>query len=168
MNILLYGEALSTASNYCFYQILCRRRGGMEENMENQEEYIPSREELIRMARESCARNMYPDGMSSREYNSLKYKDNFYDAKMNHKNTVSDRERTKPALAGVKFFLIRLICAGIVFMAVFAMDKMNLKLYSFDSGFVLKCISTNEGLEAAQDYAVSVYESLVKPADKTK
>lgn len=129
--------------------------------MDNQEQYYnPSREELIRAARESCTKNLNSVNGNHRNYNSLKYKESINDNKKDGKSISSG--------IGIKYFAIRTIFAIAIFLTVFAIDKLGINLYTVNSDFISNCISTNQGIEEAQDYVVSVFENIVNSEKNTE
>ena len=62
----------------------------------------------------------------------------------------------------MKNLLIRLICALVLFLAILMIDKFDVSIKSFNSGSIEQSITSNQGLEKAEDFFVSVYKKIVK------
>jgi hypothetical protein len=135
--------------------------------MENQEEYYsPSRSELIKIARESCNRNMNTANWNNKErnYNAYKIKNNStgkYDTKF---STAADRQ---PILTGVslKLFILRIVCAAVILTTILLIDKFDWNLYNVNSDFIYKCVTTNVSIDEAENFVVSIYEDLIKTGE---
>lgn len=138
--------------------------------MDNQEKYsVPSRAEVIKIARDSCTRNLSSVNKNNKNQNVIKNKDlSMMDRFELEKQT---GVKTPFALSGdglamssmtVKLFLIRVICAFVLFLTVLLIDKFDVKLKAVNSEFVQELVSTNKGIEDAQDYVVSFFEQFAK------
>ena len=138
--------------------------------MDNQEKYsVPSRAEVIKIARDSCTRNLSSVNKNNKNQNMFKNKDQSIMDKYELENQTGVKAHfTLPGngLAmnsmTVKFFLIRLICAFMLFLTVLLIDKFDVKLKAINSEYVQELVSTNQGIEAAQDYVVSFFEQFAK------
>lgn len=110
-----------------------------------------SRDEYIRMARESCVKNLHPDGgtnknelhkKNARNYDFYKNSELF--SGMNIKST------------GMRSLLIRTICVLVLFLSILMVDKLKISVNTFNSDFIKNAIVSNEGVEKAEDFFVSV------------
>ncbi len=123
--------------------------------MDNQEEYsVPSRAEFIKLARESCTKNLSSVNGNSKNQPSLRYKE------PNKNNELSLWKQELPAIS-IKLFLIRTICAAMLFLTVLFIDKMDIKWKSLNSEFIQECISSNQVIENAEEVVASFFEKYV-------
>ena len=140
----------------------------MEEvNMDSgQNDYIvKSRDEYIRMARESCIKNLHPESQGGK---GDLHKKEIY--RQSHSNSVSSYKGEGTGLfqmlgiknTNIKYLLIRLICALVLFLAILIIDKFEVSIKSFNSNYIEKSITSNQGIEKAEDFFVSVYKKIVK------
>lgn len=130
-----------------------------------QSDYIvKSRDEYIRMARESCVKNLYPESSGKPDV----HKKNLYKSYGFREGDSYQSEGEGFLLGfnmksiGFKFFLIRTICVLVLFLAVIMVDKLNVSFKSFNSTAIEELISSNQSLEKAEDFFVSVFKSLDK------
>lgn len=135
--------------------------------MENQEEYsVPSRAELIKLARESCTKNLSSANSNNKNQNSSQYK-----AQNKSKNQGVARQsdssnlhtisgRVELPTMNLKLFIIRMICAVMIFLTVLIIDKLDIKFQELSSDLIEKCISTNQGMEDAEEFFVSCFEQI--------
>lgn len=136
--------------------------------MENQEELMAhSRAEYIRLARESCTKNL---GLNHAGKNHNSYKDLQREQKK-ALSTYAKTETFRTSLPGeeiilpvfpMKIILIRLICCALIFLTVFIIDKFDITIKNFSSETIKEYISSNQGVEEAQDFFVSMYENVMK------
>ena len=135
--------------------------------MENQEELMDySRAEYIRHARESCTRNLGSShsGKNNNQYKELQKEQkralSAY-AKTDTYQTLPGEDFAMPVFH-YKSILIRVICCALIFLSVFIIDKFDISVKKFSSDTVKEYISSNEGIEEAQNFFVSIYEKVVK------
>ncbi|MFV0344077.1 MAG: hypothetical protein ACK5JH_14530 [Anaerocolumna sp.] len=113
--------------------------------MDEQEELISySRAEYIRLARESCANNLDSHHMGR------------------NTNKVSLPEVNGLPNFRVKSLLIRVICCALIFLFVFIIDKFDISLKNVSVGTIQEWISSNKGIEEAQNFIVQMYEKVLK------
>ncbi|MFU0827618.1 MAG: hypothetical protein ACFWTJ_08790 [Lachnoclostridium sp.] len=129
--------------------------------MDNQEQITTiSRDEYIRLARESCVRNLdYHGGMKNYGGN----KRLFYPKKVRSLNSSGTGDSSLDSgyamsKAKVKFFLIRLICAFILFLTIFIIDKFEIKISTFTSKNIEEMVATNQGIQDAEAFFVKLFE----------
>lgn len=128
--------------------------------MDNQEEYPNlSRAELIKLARDSCSKNLGPVNRNSKEYGLAKQKEqHYYDGRA---YDLSGKLSEIPPVS-IKFFLIRVICALMIFLTVLLIDKLDINFGSVNSDYIRKCVSSNQEIEDAERIVVSFFEDFVK------
>lgn len=136
--------------------------------MENQEELmVPSRAEYIRLARESCTRNLgsYNLGKNHNPYKELQKEQrkvlSSYAKTETYQTSLPGEETVVPAFR-VKSILVKLICCALIFLSVFIIDKFDITVKNFSSNTVKEYIASNEGMEQAQNFFVTMYEKVVK------
>jgi hypothetical protein len=126
----------------------------------SQEAYqMPSRAEYIRIARESCSRNL---GLNHGGKNhSAKEKDKYPYPLAAGQDIIGSKTAAKSAsIINVKVLLIRIICAAFLFLTVFLMDTFEVSYKSFSSNYIKELVTTNRGVEEAQDFIVAIFENL--------
>lgn len=124
--------------------------------MDKQEEYmIPNRAEYIRLARESCNRNqsMNTTGKAKSGYRN---KELFIPEDGSFTGAAADMGAGQSR--GLKLFLIRLICASLLFLAIFLMDQFNFQIKQVNVSMIESQISDSIGVKEAQDFFVSVLD----------
>lgn len=113
----------------------------MEDNMnQNEEEFtVLTRSEFIRQARDNCSRNLNP-------YNQ-------------HKKI---EENNIQELSAPKRLLIRGVFALLVLLTVIVLDKIDVKFNTGNGLYIEKMITSNQSIDEAQDFFISIYEKLAK------
>jgi len=114
-----------------------------------------SRDEYIQMARESCVKNLHSDGGTNKNELHRKtpnnysiYKNSELFSGMNIKSS------------GMRSLLIRTICVLVLFLSILMVDKLKISIRTFNSDFIKNAIVSNEGVEKAEDFFVSVFKKL--------
>lgn len=141
--------------------------------MDNQEHLqAVSRDEYIRLARESCTRNLSPNG-SNRNHGGNKNKGYINTDKMKTWDKAEDYHKSDFADTGIKMapitiksLLIRVICAMLLFLTIFIIDKFDVKIKTFDSNYIKELVSSNQTIDEAEHFFVSLYEKIVKTDSK--
>jgi hypothetical protein len=135
--------------------------------MDNQEQLsATSRAEYIRLARESCARNIgLGNGMNKNH--GVKYKENKYENQglwnqPDIKKLEVPEKGTVLASFHLKAFLIKTTLALAVFLGVFLFDRFEMKISNFSSADIQNLIASNQGIEEAEDFFVSLYEKFAQ------
>ena len=128
-----------------------------------------SRDEYIRMARESCNRNLSYGGSNVKNHGINKNKGYGNTEKIRTWDDTDSRKRYNLGEYGLnmttinlKSFLIRTICALVLFLAVFLIDKFDIKVTTFNTKYIEDMVSSNQSIEQAEDYFVSLFEQFVK------
>ncbi len=128
-----------------------------------------SRDEYIRLARESCTRNLsYNNGNvkshATNKNKSFTKSENFRtwdQGEMQNKFSLSETGLNMPAV-NLKSLLIRTICALILFLGIFIIDKFNFKVNAFDSKYIQDMVTNNQTMEDTQNFFVALFEDFVK------
>lgn len=125
--------------------------------MEKDATYTVNRQELIRMARESCEGNLRPNG-NGRFSQGLHKKENVQKkssvtgkmgkVKTGDKIVMKEVDRKRMA---IKFLLIRTICVSVVFLFIVVIDRFHISYESFQSETILQTVQSNQLYEQAQE-----------------
>ncbi len=128
--------------------------------MDNQEEYASlSRADFIKLARESCSKNLGPVSRNNKESNLFRQKEQRgYESKSY--GTTNSGFEIPPVT--IKIFLIRFICALMIFLTVLIIDKMDLNHKVLNSEYFQKSLASNQRLEDAEEAVVSLISDIVK------
>lgn len=138
--------------------------------MDNQEQFPGlSRDEYIRLARESCTRNLSYGGNPKNHggnknkgfNNTEKFK---VQAGMGHKFNVAG-EGFHVSSFKIKSFLIRVICAMVLFLAIFLFDKFDVKIKTFNSQNIKEMVSSNQSIDDAESFFVNLFEQFANSAE---
>lgn len=129
-----------------------------------------SRAEYIRQAREACLRQLSSAGQySSRTYDtpitdtedtpSEQLKRKTTNAmKLFHDDIRRDTTREEPTpqeLASFRSLIIRTVCAIVIFLSIFIIDKFNIKIGGFTKEVVQEFVTGNDTLKTLEDIVVS-------------
>lgn len=124
--------------------------------MEKQEEYMmPSRAEYIRIARESCSRNQ-SGNVNGKAKSAYRHKEMIMAEDGGY--TLEDTQVRENQNTGMKIFLIRLICASLLFLMVFLMDQFDFQIKQVNAGKIENQITASMGVKEAQDFFVSLLD----------
>ncbi|WP_167956600.1 hypothetical protein [Anaerosporobacter faecicola] len=125
--------------------------------MEKDATYTVNRQELIRMARESCEGNLRPNG-NGRFSQGLCKKGtvqkksrstgNVGKGKVGETTILQETDRKRMA---IKFLLIRTICVSVVFLFIVVIDQFQIGYESFQSETILQTVQSNQLYEQAQE-----------------
>lgn len=145
-------------------------------NVDNTYEYsnssIPlSREEYIRQAREACLRQL--NNISNRsKYNTGNY-DNpaLNDLSYNKKNTINKDSlgntiikyndnpyETEQDIASYRSLVIRILCALVIFLSVFLIDKFNITIGQLNPIVVQEYVTGKDYMETLETFVVSLFK----------
>jgi len=61
----------------------------------------------------------------------------------------------------IKRLLIRTICATVLFLTIFLIDKLNFSYKEINSEAIETIITTSKGFDATEEYFVNLFKSLV-------
>lgn len=119
--------------------------------MDKQDDLLmPNRAEYIKLARESCSRNQ-SGGMNGKVHGAYKIKE---------KILSEDGTPIHTEGINVKIFLIRLICASLLFLSILLMDQFDFKIKQVTVSQVESLVADSIGIEDAQNFFVSFLDKL--------
>ncbi|HAB61609.1 MAG TPA: hypothetical protein DCE48_13115 [Lachnospiraceae bacterium] len=137
--------------------------------MEKDTTYTVNRQELIRIARESCEGNLkssgngrFSQGLSMR--GATKTKTTIAKApkvtttKASRAVTMSAQEKKQTA---IKFILIRTICASVIFLAIVVIDKVNFTYETFNSNRIIESVQSNRVYEKAEKFFATLQDEKI-------
>jgi hypothetical protein len=140
----------------------------MEVKMDNQNDYmVSSREEYIRLARESCLKNL---GNNSGEMDTnKKNKVNLVGSPYSYDKTDYGKDtffipggKLNLNQKWIKHLLIRTICALVLFLTIFLVDKLKFTYKELNSQSIETIVTSSKGFDATEDYFVNLFKSFVK------
>jgi hypothetical protein len=129
-----------------------------------------SRAEYIRQAREACLRQL-----SSIQVYNKPYESNYMDSEeqvaeqLNHKRTKlmnlfhsdtedknsSQEENTPQELASYRSLIIRCVCAIVLFLSIFLIDKFNFKVGNLTPGMIQEYVTGKDTLQVLENIVVT-------------
>lgn len=126
--------------------------------MEKDTTYTVNRQELIRMARESCEGNLkssgngrFSQGLSmkgaSKKKAAIAKSPKANSLRVGNTTTMSALEKKQLA---IKFMLIRTICASVIFLAIVAIDKFDFTYETFNSDMIIESVKSNHMYDKAE------------------
>ena len=126
--------------------------------MEKDTTYTVNRQELIRMARESCEGNLkssgngrFSQGLSmkgaSKKKAAIAKSPKANSLRIGNTTTMSALEKKQLA---IKFMLIRTICASVIFLAIVAIDKFDFTYETFNSDMIIESVKSNHMYDKAE------------------
>lgn len=114
-----------------------------------QQQNVPkSRSEVIRIARESCARNL-----TSGPKRKMKHY---------HRSSKTNRESRNELMqtTSIKMFIIRLVCALAIFLTIITISTLDNKYNTNYGAKIEGCVTDNARLEKVEDFFVSILEKV--------
>lgn len=130
-----------------------------------------SRAEYIRQAREACLRQLSESQVYSRPYD-VNYMDsetqtveqmNNKKAKLinlytNEEEAAVKEENTPQEIAAYRSLIIRSVCAIVLFLSVFIIDKFEIKIGDFTHSVIQEYVTGNDSLEDLEDIFVAWFK----------
>ena len=137
--------------------------------MEKDTTYTVNRQELIRMARESCEGNLkssgngrFSQGLSMKGVNKKKAaiakSPKANSLRVSNATNVSALEKKQLA---IKFMLIRTICASVIFLAIVAIDKLDFSYETFNSDMIIESVKSNHMYDIAENIFTRLQEEKI-------
>lgn len=135
-----------------------------------------SRAEYIRQAREACLRQLHSASVQPRVYDDyevdadsvdldipLKKKRRgigfFQEGSSNHIQSWNrkrlDEDNSPQEIASFRALIIRTVCAIVIFLFIFAIDKMNIEFGKFSSGMIRDYVTANDTIKVIEDFFVT-------------
>lgn len=132
--------------------------------MDHQEDFsVPSRAEYIKLARESCTKNFNTPGINNK--GNSKIKGEYKNTKLNFfrkRDTTDYYDYTHGEFdlsnSSMKVFLIKTICAFMLFLTVLLIDKLNIEFKGISSYSIENLVSSNGLIEDAENFLVSLFD----------
>lgn len=143
------------------------------ENTKKQEDFIPSqddnpvmsRAEYIRLAREACLRQLYAmeTPVSSDSYIDEEIHNSFFGKKKKDKvaklfQDGNEEVNIQEEIASYKSLIIRTICAVVIFMAIFIIDKVKLNWGNFSYETIKHYVTGYNQLAEIEEKIVSWFK----------
>lgn len=116
-----------------------------------QQNHGKSRAETIKQARESCNRNLSPAAKNS---NKSTVKSSYI---YNKADTLESREKN---IFPLKSFVIRIVCAFAIFVAVQTISSFDIKNDTNYSNNIETLITSNVTVEKAEEFIVSLLDKI--------
>lgn len=158
-----------------------KNRANMHETSEQPEDYplvvndyvdvmspSISRAEYIRQAREACLRQLSSSQIYSKPYESNYMLTDKQDQEQQTdrrakpwklfqetQSTEGAQEASQQELASFRFLIIRTVCAIILFLTIFIIDKFDLKIGDFTSARIQEYIVGRDTLQSLEDIVVT-------------
>lgn len=122
--------------------------------MDKQEDFIiPNRSEYIKLARESCTKNQ-SGNLNGKIHTAYKNKEKFMREEFYPVGDDAPVDRTGQTL-NVKLFLVRLICASLLFLTIILMDQFDFNIKEVNVKQIEELVSDNVGVDEAQNFFVT-------------
>lgn len=137
--------------------------------MEKDTTYTVNRQELIRIARESCEGNLkssgngrFSQGLSmkgaTKKKAAIAKAPKVGSVKSGNASAISTQERKQTT---IKFMLIRTICASVIFLAIVVIDKFNLTYETFNSDMIIETVQSNHVYEEAEKFFATLQDEKI-------
>jgi hypothetical protein len=127
--------------------------------MDRQEEFmIPNRAEYIKQARESCSRNQSVN-LNGKVQTAYKNKEKLMREEYYPVGVDAPTDRPGQTV-NMKIFLVRLICACLLFLTVILMDQFDFSIKEVNVKKIEELVSDNVGVEEAQNFFVTFLDKL--------
>lgn len=130
--------------------------------MQKDTTYSINRNELIKMARESCEGNLKASGNGRFSYGITKKTNvNGKTAKASTSKgyAISTTEAKKQM--SFKLLLIRTICAAAIFLAIVLIDKLNFSYQTFNSDQIIDTVQSNVVAQEAEKLLSSISDGKI-------
>ncbi len=127
-----------------------------------------SRAEYIRQARESCLRQLSTMQSTARAYDSY-YLDNALqnvDVEQNkmssvnrlfHEgNEIGKDEETMQEIAAFRFLIVRMVCALVIFLSIFLIDKFDFSIGEFSTATIEEYVSGKDNMKQLEEYVIAL------------
>ncbi len=128
-----------------------------------------SRSEYIRQARESCLRQLSTLQSSASAYDSY-YLDNAlqnakqetnrktrpYHTLFHEGSEAASVEDNSKEIAAFRFLVVRTVCALLLFLSIFLIDKFDIKIGSFNSDKVQEYVTGKDNLKQLEEFVITL------------
>ncbi len=127
-----------------------------------------SRSEYIRQARESCLRQLSTMQSSARAYDSY-YLDNAIQNAGQEPNRktkpnrlfqdgagIATEEENQREIASFRFLVMRMVCALLLFLSIFLIDKFDVKIGNLSPGTIQEYVTGKDSLKELEEFVVTL------------
>lgn len=127
-----------------------------------------SRAEYIRQARESCLRQLSTMQSTARAYDSYYLDSALQNAEVEQNkkprinrlfhegNEVSKDEEALQEIIAFRFLIVRLVCAMLLFLSIFLIDKFNFSIGEFSSAKIEEYVSGKDNMKQLEDFVITL------------
>lgn len=122
-----------------------------------------SRAEYIKQAREACLRQLSETQLNSRYVEAYQPTAEAMDLELGNKKSklrmfhnTEKEEETEQDIASFRFLIIRTVCAIVLFLSIFIIDKFEIKIGSFTPQTIQEYVTGNDTLENIESFVVSL------------
>ncbi len=127
-----------------------------------------SRAEYIRQARESCLRQLSTMQSTARAYDSYYLDSALQNAQIEqdkkprmhrlfHEGTeMGNDEEAMQEIIAFRFLIIRLVCAIILFLSIFLIDKFDFHIGEFSSAKIEEYVSGKDSMKELEDFVITL------------
>lgn len=126
-----------------------------------------SRAEYIRQAREACLRQLSTMQSTARAYDSY-YLDSALQnveteqgkksgsSRLFQEGTDMGREESLQEIAAFRFLVIRMVCAMVLFLSIFLIDKFNVRIGEFSSARIEEYVSGKDSMKELEEFVINL------------
>ncbi len=127
-----------------------------------------SRAEYIRQARESCLRQLSTMQSTARAYDSYYLDSALQNAEVEqNKKTKANRlfqegtevgsdDEAMQEIAAFRFLIARLVCALVIFLSIFLIDKFDFSIGKFSSDKIEEYVSGKDNMKQLEEYVITL------------
>lgn len=127
-----------------------------------------SRAEYIRQARESCLRQLSMMQSTARAYDSYYLDSALQNAELeqgrkgrplrvfNEGNYGTEEEENLREMAAFRFLVIRTVCALVLFLSIFLIDKLDFSIGSFTPAKIQEYVTGNDSLKELENFVITL------------
>ncbi|MGF7144252.1 hypothetical protein HNQ56_002683 [Anaerotaenia torta] len=127
-----------------------------------------SRAEYIRQARESCLRQLSVMQSTARAYDSYYLDSALENAELEHgrkgkplrlfheENYTAEEEDSLREAAAFRFLVIRTVCALVLFLSIFLIDKLNINIGSLTPSVIQEYVTGKDTLKELENIVVTL------------
>lgn len=127
-----------------------------------------SRAEYIRQARESCLRQLSTMQSTARAYDSYYLDSALQNAEVEQNKKArpyhplqdgmseNTEEDSLKEIAAFRFLIIRTVCAFVIFLSIFLIDRFDFKIGEFTSSKIQSYVSGNDSMKQLEEYVITL------------
>jgi hypothetical protein len=127
-----------------------------------------SRAEYIRQARESCLRQLSTMQSTARAYDSYYLDTALQNAEVEqNKKSRTNRlfheglemgkdEESLQEIAAFRFLIVRMVCALVIFLSIFLIDKFDFRIGEFSSAKIEEYVSGKDNMKQLEEFVITL------------